>query len=245
MFGLVVRNLKIKYQRSTLGFLWTVLNPLLTVGLLTVVFTRVVRIPMENYWAFILVGYFVWNCLSQILNTGTHILAEHASLARSVSFPTETLIFGSAIARILEFSAELVLILLVVSVFHLQALPASFLLLPLLIVLQVLVGIGLCAIITTLSAFYYDVRHAVPILLTTLFYGSPVFYPATMVPEKFRTLYMLNPIACILTLYKTVVYEGRFPSLEMLLLTTLYSILIAWLGYAIYNRNRATFPEIV
>ena len=77
--NLVARNLKVKYQRSVLGFLWTLLNPLLTVGVLVMVFTFVVRVQIENYWAFLLSGYFVWNFISQSLNSATFVLAEHAS----------------------------------------------------------------------------------------------------------------------------------------------------------------------
>jgi lipopolysaccharide transport system permease protein len=245
LIGLIVRNLKVKYQRSALGFVWTLLNPLFTVILLTAVFTRVVRIPMEDYWAFMLTGYFVWNCVLQILNTGTNIMAEHASLARTVAFPSETLILGAAISRLVEFLAELVLILVVISVAHHGRAPASFLLVPLLAVQQFLFSIGLCAIIATISTFYYDARHALPIVLTMLFYISPVFYPASMVPEPIRPLYMVNPMAGLLTLYKNAVYEGQMPSALLLISVTLYSILIAWIGYAIFNRYKATFPEIV
>ena len=245
LHGLVVRNLKVKYQRSALGFLWTLLNPLFTVALLIAIFSHVVRIPMDNYWAFILVGYFVWNCVLQILNTGTHVMAEHASLARSVAFPTETLLFGAGIARLLEFAAALVLILAVVSVAHHHAVPLSFVLIPLLLVLQLLIGVGLCCIVATLSTFYYDVRHALPIALTTLFYVSPVFYPASMVPEKFRPIYLLNPIAGLLTLYRSVVYDGVMPSIGLLAFVTVSALLIAWIGYATFNRYKATFPEIV
>lgn len=242
--GLIVRNLKVKYQRSALGFVWTLLNPLFTVILLTAIFTRVVRIPMTDYWAFMLVGYFVWNCVLQILNAGTHIISEHASLARTVAFPSETLILGAAIARLVEFLAELSLILVIVSFAHHGRVPASFLLVPLLAVLQLLLSVGLCAIITTISTFYYDARHALPIALTTLFYISPIFYPASMVPESFRPFYMANPIAGLLTLYKNTIYDGQMPSPLLLAFVTMYSVLLAWIGYAIFNRYKATFPEI-
>ena len=78
LHSLVVRNLKVKYQRSLLGFVWTLVNPLLTVAILVVVFSHVVRIQVPHYWAFLLSGYFVWNFMLQTLNTGTWIFAEHS-----------------------------------------------------------------------------------------------------------------------------------------------------------------------
>src|SRR3954470_24007985 len=136
--GLVIRNLKVKYQRSLLGFVWTMLNPLLTVGILVLIFSHVVRIPLPHYWAFVLSGYFVWNCMLQTLNTGTYIFAEHSRLTRSVAFPSEILVFGAVGSRVVEFLAEIILIMVLLAGFHHFRVPASYALLPLLVILQIL-----------------------------------------------------------------------------------------------------------
>jgi ABC-type polysaccharide/polyol phosphate export permease len=243
--SLIVRNLKVKYQRSLLGFVWTLANPLLTVTILVVVFSHVVRIQIPNYWAFLLSGYFVWNFMLQTLNTGTYIFAEHSRLTRSIAFPSEILVFGAAGSRLLEYVAETVLILLALVLFHHDGVPASFLLLPLLLVLQLLLAVGLALPIATLSVFYYDVYHALPIALTTLFYLSPVFYPASMVPESARSLYFLNPIAGLLTLYHDIVYLGQMPPVSLLLGMSAAALAIYILGHAVFSRYAAVLPEIV
>ena len=243
--GLIVRNLKVKYQRSLLGFVWTLLNPLLTVAILVLVFSHVVRIPLPNYWAFVLSGYFVWNCILQTLNTGTYIFAEHSRLTRSVAFPSEILVFGAVGSRLVEFMAEITLIMAMLAVFHHSRIPASFALLPVLLVIQVLLVIGLALPIATLSVFYYDVQHALPIALTTLFYLSPVFYPAEMVPVAARSFYFLNPIAGLLTLYHEILYVGRMPSLSLLYGMIVAAVAIYAIGYAIFNRYASVFAEIV
>ncbi len=243
--SLVVRNLKVKYQRSLLGFVWTLVNPLLTVTILVVVFSHVVRIPVPDYWAFLLSGYFVWNFMLQTLNTGTYIFAEHSRLTRSVAFPSEILVFGAAGSRLLEFIAETSLILIALAVFHHHAVPVSFALLPLLVVMQLLIAIGLALPIATLSVFYYDVYHALPIALTTLFYLSPVFYPATMVPAAAQGLYFLNPIAGLLTLYHHVLYQGQLPPASLLLTMSVVALAIFVVGYGTFNRYAAVFAEII
>jgi lipopolysaccharide transport system permease protein len=242
---LIVRNLKVKYQRSLLGFVWTLLNPLLTVGILVLVFSHVVRIPLPDYWAFVLSGYFVWNCVLQTLNTGTYIFAEHSRLTRSVAFPSEILVFGAAGSRLLELVAEIMLILVLLVAFHHHQVPSSFALLPVLLAIQVFLVIGLALPIATLSVFYYDVHHALPIALTTLFYLSPVFYPADMVPQAVRPFYFLNPIAGLLTLYQEVLYAGRMPSATLLFGMIAAALLVYFIGYAIFNRYASVFPEIV
>jgi lipopolysaccharide transport system permease protein len=243
--GLVVRNLKVKYQRSLLGFVWTLVNPLLTVSILVIVFSHVVRIQVPHYWAFLLSGYFVWNFMLQTLNTGTWIFAEHSRLTRSVAFPSEILVFSAAGSRLIEFLAEISLILAAMILLHHHGVPASFALVPVLIVLQVVLAIGLALPIATLSVFYYDIYHALPIALTSLFYLSPVFYPASMVPESLRTLYFLNPVAGLLTLYHVVVYAGQWPSAGLLAGTCAATTLVWVLGYAIFHRYAASFAEIV
>jgi lipopolysaccharide transport system permease protein len=243
--GLIVRNLKVKYQRSLLGFVWTLVNPLMTVTILVVVFSHVVRLQVPQYWAFLLSGYFVWNFMLQTLSTGTWIFAEHSRLTRSVAFPSEILVFSAAGSRLIEFAAEISLILLATIVLHHHGVPSSYALIPLLVLIQVVLAIGLALPIATLSVFYHDVHHALPIALASLFYLSPVFYPASMVPEALQTLYFLNPIAGLLTLYHDVVYAGHWPSGRLLAGTALQAGVAYALGYAIFHRYASVFAEVV
>src|SRR5204862_4875743 len=139
-------------------------------------------------------------------------------------------------SRLIEFCAEIALILLALILLHHHRVPPSYALLPVLILLQLLIAIGLALPIATLSVFYYDVYHALPIALTTLFYLSPVFYPASLVPEAFRTLYFANPIAGLLTLYHDVVYAGQWPSAGLLAGPARQAAIIYTIGYAIFQR---------
>ena len=243
--GLIVRNLKVKYQRSMLGFIWTLLNPLLTIAVLTVVFTYFIKIRVPHYWAFVFSGYFVWNFMLQMISTATYVLAEHAPLRRSVAFPSEVLLFAAAASRLVEFAIEMAIAVLLLIVIHHEGVPASFVLLPLLVTLQVLLAIGLAFPVATLSVFYSDVQHAIPILLLMLFYLSPVFYPATMVPASLLPFYYLNPIAGLLTLYHDSLYGGHWPSPVLLASMTVASVGLCGLGYAIFNRYKRLFAEIV
>ena len=243
--SMIIRNLKVKYQRSLLGFVWTLFNPLFTVTILVVVFSHVVRIPVPHYWAFVLSGYFVWNCMLQTLNTGTYIFAEHSRLTRSVAFPSEILVFGAVGSRVVEFLAEIILIMVLLAGFHHFRIPASYALLPVLVILQILIAIGLALPIATLSVFYYDVQHALPIALTTLFYLSPVFYPVDMVPESMRPFYFINPMAGLLSLYHEILYLGRMPSLSLLLGVVAAALLVYSVGYAVFKRYASVYAEIV
>lgn len=242
---LVLRNLRVKYQRSFLGFVWTLLNPLLMVGVLYGVFGFVTRIQVADYWAFLLSGYFVWSFALQTLTAATSVLPEHAHVTRSLPLPGEALILATALSRLVEFLIEMTLVLGLLAAFHHHGAPGSFLWLPVLVVLQLALVLGLTLPIATASTFFHDIQHAVPIALMVLFYASPVFYPASMVPEAARPFYALNPFAGLLTLYHDVLYRGTSPDPATAALTAVEIALIAWIGYAIFRRYRALLPEIV
>ena len=180
----------------------------------------------------------------QTLNTGTYIFAEHSAAHSQRRLPSRSLVMGAVGSRC-GFLAEIALILVLLVAFHHHQVPASFALLPILLAIQVLLVIGLALPIATLSVFYYDVQHALPIALTTLFYLSPVFYPAQMVPEAARPFYFLNPIAGLLTLYHEILYAGRMPSFTLLFGMIAAALLVYVIGYAIFNRYCSVFSEIV
>jgi len=243
--SLVVRNLRVKYQRSALGFVWTLLNPLLTVAVLVLVFSLFLRIQIPHYWAFLVSGYFAWNYFQQMVSMSSWVLAEHASLRRSVAFPPEVLVLAASLARLVELSIELGLALLVLCLLHHHAVPASWVLLPLLLLLLWLVTLGLSFPVATLGAFYGDVQHALPIVLLILFYLSPVFYSAQHVPEAIRPFYFLNPLAGVLTLFQEVLYGGGWPAPRLLLGAAAGSFLLVAAGYASFHRFKAVFAELV
>ncbi|MFH1679555.1 MAG: ABC transporter permease [Candidatus Eisenbacteria bacterium] len=243
--SLVLRDLKVKYKRSVLGFLWTLLNPLLTVAILVAVFRVVIRIPLPHYWAFLLSGYFAWNAVQHMLLSASEILPSHAGLVRSVAFPKEVLLFGAAISRLFELVIEMLLILAVIALVHHQALPPGFLFTPLLLLILLMLTVGLMFPIATASVLFTDVRHTLPIVTTSLFYITPIFYPAEMVPASVRPFYFLNPFAGLITLFHQTIYEGRFPDGLLLLGTAAAAAVLFALGYAVFHRYKDICNELV
>jgi lipopolysaccharide transport system permease protein len=234
----------LKYRSSILGFVWTLLSPFAMMMVLVAVFSFVVRIRIDHYWAFLLSGYFVWVFIQNVLGASTGLLRDYSALRRSIPFPNEVALMGALGARLVEFGAALMLIVLVLAVFHHQAVPPSFILIPALIVLQALLVFALALPLCTLGLLYHDVEHAVPIVVGLLFYGSPIFYPASLVPDVVRDVYLLNPIAGLLTLYHSVLYEGVFPAPGLVLVTLITTLVLLFAGYAYFNRHRAVLPEI-
>jgi lipopolysaccharide transport system permease protein len=245
VYRLVLRNLNVKYQRSALGFLWTLIHPAVMAAVIITVFTQIVRIPVEQYWAFLISGFFVWNFLAQCINVGSLVLAEHANLVRSIAVSKELLIISAVLSRLVEFLIELAIVLVILAVFRHQGVPLAFVILPILIVLQTALAVGLALPIAAISVFYQDVQNALPALLLALFYLSPIFYPATLIPEGARSVYMLNPIAQMMVIYHAVIYGGEFPSLLEFGVLTFTIFVIAGLGYLFFLRRRDAISEIL
>ena len=243
--NLTAREFSLKYQRSLLGFGWTLLNPILTVTILLAVFTRVIRVPIPDYWAFLLSGYFAWHFMSYVLNSGGSMLLEYKAMIRSAPIPNEVPVLAHVFSRLLESAIEIAAVALLVAVAHHGSLPASYSLLPLLLAMQLLIATGLVLPVAAYSIFYFDVRQMLPIVLTAMFYVTPVFYSLDLVPQPFRYVLLLNPIAGLLSLYQSVLYEGRIPPAWALLAMSSVSIALAWIGYAIFNRKKSAFAEIM
>jgi ABC-type polysaccharide/polyol phosphate export permease len=245
IWGLVVRNVKVKYQRSLLGFVWTLVHPLVMVLVLALVFGLVVRIQIADYWAFLISGYFAWNYVSATMYAATYTLDEHSQVMRSIAFPHEALLVSSALSRLAEFLVELLLVIGLLALWLHHGVPVSFAALPLLLLLQFLLALGLQLPLATLAVFYRDVQHALPLLMSAIFYLSPVFYPASMVPEHLQGIYFLNPVAELLTLYQQVLYDGEWPAPGRIGMLTAKTAVILAFGLFVFNRCKHRFAEIL
>ena len=126
-----------------------------------------------DYWAFLISGLFAWNFIQRTLYHATTILRDHASLNRSVYFPPEILILSAPCRNWSEFLIELAIVTLVLVVFHHHAVPSSLILFPVIVAILLVMAIGLMFPLAVLSVLYYDLQHALPIVITSLFYICP------------------------------------------------------------------------
>lgn len=242
---LLVRNLKVRYQRSVLGFVWALLNPLATITILVAVFSYIIRIGVPHYWAFLVSGYFAWVFLLHTVTSASAVITDHSYLARGAAFPTEILVFAAAGARLIEFGIEMVLVMIVLAIFHHGGVPPSFALTPVLVVILTLLVLGLALPVASLAVFFHDVQHALPVALSMLAYVSPIFYPITLIPERVRDVFLINPVAILVSLFHGVLYQGQWPSLLHLMGATAMALAVYLLGYAGFRRHRAFIPETV
>jgi len=244
ILSLVARDLKIKYQGSAVGIAWTLLNPLLTVAILVTVFSHVIRIGIDHYWAFLLSGFFAWNFIQQNLFHATAVLQNHAALNRSVYFPREVLIIGAMLTKFVEFLMEFAIVLILLAVFYYPAVPSSLILLPWIVLVLLMMTVGLMFPLAAMAVYFRDVQQAVPIAMMSLFYLSPIFYPVEMIPETVRPFYYLNPLAGLIQLFHVVVFQGAWPTMTLLVSVSAVAVAVCLTGYLTFNHYKDVCVEI-
>jgi ABC-2 type transport system permease protein/lipopolysaccharide transport system permease protein len=234
--NMVVQELHVRYQRSILGFFWTLLNPLLMLATLSVVFSQLVGTPDERYPLFLLAGMVPWGLLSVSLNDSAQCIIANEGLIRKIYVPK------------LVFPLSRVLIALVTFVFSLGAMfllllplgarPSwSMLALPVIIGLFAIFTLGLSLIVATANTFFRDCGHLISVFLQAWYFVTPILYPASRFPEGRRWLFGLNPAYYFIELFHEVLYSGRWPGWGLWSTAAAIAAVSQGVGYAIFKSH--------
>ncbi len=242
--NLTLRELRGKYKRSVLGWTWSLLNPLSTVLIYSLVFAFFLKIEppvgdpsgLHNFALFLLCGLLVWNFLSATVNESMGALLGNGNLIKKVYFPREVLIVATVAALLVSFLIELSVLLVILAFFGNAAAFAWIPMLLVLVAIQTVFVLGIGLVLSVANVYFRDLKHLVTILLQALFYTAPIVYPLYLVPKEatvfgweipLRTLYELNPVVAFIGCYRNVLYDLRFPPVVDLL------YIVAWAGVSI------------
>jgi ABC-2 type transport system permease protein len=240
IFLLVQRDLRVRYRASILGYIWSMLNPLLYMAILTLVFSHVVKLKSDSYALFILSGIMVWNLLQQSLIIGMNSIVGSGHLLKKVSipgllFPTASLV-GVIVNFLLSFMPFIVICL------FLKAWPpVTLLLVPFLLVIFVAFIWGLAVCVASLNVRYRDIGHAMEPVMQMLFYATPIVYPVDVIPEKWRFLIELNPVTHFLSAFRGVMISGTVPPWDSLFVMTILAVISCFIGYLVYRKTNESF----
>lgn len=242
LWNLVKRDLKVRYKNSILGFFWSLLNPLLMMAVLTVVFSVVMRVPVERFPIFLLCGLLPWNFFSVSLSNASGSIVGGAGLLKKVYFPREVLPLSAVFANLVNFLLALAVFFPFFLVFHVH-LTWLALLLPVAVLLELLFTAGICLIFACLNVFYRDITQILEVMLLIWYFLSPVFYPTSMVPARYLPLYMLNPMAVFISFYRDLLFLGHLTVHEHIVYATLVSFLVMLAGLWMFGRFAHRFAE--
>jgi homopolymeric O-antigen transport system permease protein len=239
---LVVRDMKLRYERSVLGVLWAVVNPLAQLVVFVVVFKYVIRLEIPNYPLFVFSGVVAWNWTREALMRSAQAITGNRDLIRQPGFPLGLLPVVSLATPLIDLLIALPVVVLFV-VFGGGRLTVTILWLPVVIVLQFLLLQGLGYLVAASQVLFRDTGHLLGVVLMLGFYLTPVFYDVQNVPSGFRALAALNPMAHVVTAYRAVIMYGRLPDLRILAGLALLSAVLAWVGQRVFERASRHFAE--
>ncbi len=236
LWHLVVREFILQYKRSFLGVFWSLLLPVAQLLVLILIFQKVIPLNIAAYPLFLFCALLPWNWFSNCLNSASNVFTYNRDLVRKPNFEPYTLVIVNTLSNLLLFLIALPLLFLLM-LFYSKPFTLSLLILPLLIIIQSLLTIGVSLILATINSFYSDVQHMTGVLVMMLFFLTPVFYSYESVSETFRVLYFLNPMATLIQNYRLILFYGIFPGLNSMIFVSISSIVALIIGYVIYSRQ--------
>lgn len=253
--NLVVSEVKTRYKNSVLGFVWSLLNPLAMMLVFTVVFGVLwPNQQIENYPLYLLCGLLPWNFFSASVFSSTNSVLTNGNLVKKVYFPREVLPISSILAQLVNFLLALVVLFAAILIFRANFSPWLWTL-PLIILIQTCFTIGIGFVLSTLQVFYRDTQMVMEVVMLAWFFLTPVFYSAAQLPATYqvgnieipvqRILYILNPMASLINLYRDVLYYGYRTDIDFLVRTTLTALLALGFGYWFFTRYSDRFGEEV
>ena len=237
---LVNRDFRIKYQASVLGMLWSFLNPLLTMLVYLFVFSTLFRSNIEHFPVYLMTGIVLFNYFSDSTTLGLASIVVNRTLITKVYMPKMLYplakVLSSAINLMISFIPLAIVMLLSGVAFH-----KSLLLLPFVVIFIVLFCLGMSLILSTLDVFFRDIQFLWGVLITILNFLTPIFYPETIIPEAFRTIYHMNPLYQVMHFMRCITLDGVAPSPLSFLYCFLAGMIPLAIGVLVFRKNQDRF----
>ena len=239
---LIIRDIKIKYRRSYLGYIWSILNPLMTMTVLVIVFSQLFkRFDIDNFPLYLISGQIIFSFMAEATNMAVSSISNNASLIKKTYVPKYIFTLskvGSSLVNLLFSMGALLLVML----FTKATFSWNLLFFPFL-VLQVFVfvlGVGL--LLASMSVFFRDIQYLWGVILPMWMYLTPIFYPVSIIPESYRELYkMLNPMYWYVTQSRDIIVHARFPDTQLILMGSLFAIAVLCFGAWVFNKKQDEF----
>jgi lipopolysaccharide transport system permease protein len=243
--NLVLKDLKLKYRGSVIGFVWSLANPLLMVIIYTIAFTRIIKVGSEGFVFYLMLGLLAWTFFATSVGMATGAIADNGGLVKAVWFPRAILPAATVLFNLVQYLLTVLVFIPLLLAYYRIPLASSMLLFPVFVVLQALFTIGVALVLATGTAFFRDIRHLVEVGLAALFWGTPILYELSRVPDPLRGLILLTPLSPFVTAYHEIFFYRRWPEVTIWALTAGYACLALAFGLWLIVRYEDSFAERV
>src|SRR6266516_4224221 len=232
--NLVARDLKVRYKRSALGILWTMLNPLLLMIIFTIVFAQIFRVTVDHFTVYFLSAFVLWNFFAQATSWSTACLLSYGPLIKKIYLPKSIFVIATVLAGTVNLLISLVpLALIMLCVGHPFSPALAFLPVP--IFLATLFSLGLSLALAPLCVMFADIVQIYAVVLTAWMYLTPIIYPLNALPDHYRRLILANPMTHLVEAFRTPIYQGAIPSLHVMISASVAAVGTLVIGWVIFE----------
>lgn len=237
---LVARDIKIKYRRSVLGVLWTLLNPLCMMIVLSVVFSNLFKFDVENFPLYLLSGQIIFNFFSDATTSSMSAIINSSSLIKKIYVPKYLFVLSRVFSSFINLLASFTALLLVMVATRAELhWTVMLVFIPLGLIVLFSLGIGL--ILSAITVKFRDIMHLYSVFITALMYLTPVIYPLSILPDWLKPIVMANPITNILMMFRDVMLNNSFPNPWAVLLGVAETALALAVGLYVFYKNQDEF----
>jgi lipopolysaccharide transport system permease protein len=241
---LTQKDLKVRYKSNILGYLWSIGHPLAFAFVFFIAFKVVMKIQIEGYALFLITGLFPWQWFANSVNFSPMVFLNNASIIKKINFPRNVLPLTTVLQDTIHFILSIPVIVLFLYLYHKSPSLSWLYGVPLLLIIQLLMIYGISLAISSINLFFRDLERLTSIFTSMLFYFTPIIYPETMIPERFRHLVNFNPLSPLMVSWRNLFLKGTLET-SALIVSFIYSIAVFLIGYLVYRKLSWRFAEVV
>ena len=234
---LTSREIKRKYSRSYLGILWSVLNPLLSMAVISLIFSQLFKRSIDNYPIYYLTGFILWQLFTGATNAAMTALVDNKMILIKVKLPMEIFILARIYTALVNLGYSMMAYVVMLLVFQVKPNLTMFFF-PIIVFFLLVFTMGISFILAWAYVFFGDVKHLYSVLLTLWMYCSAIFYPVERLEGIIRKIIEINPIFNYIDSMRSIIMQGRLPSFEEIFRMVVWAVVIYFLGYYIFRKNR-------
>ena len=242
IWSLVRRELRGKYEKSVLGFLWAFLGPLFQILIYSIVFTGIFHNDMPNFYIYLMSGILPWTFFSDSLSQGTGAIIYNSEMVKKIYFPREVLVISEVLAKLVNM-----LLSFIVMAFFLIVSGVGFsfqlIFLPFIIIIETILCLGFSFFVSAVTVYFRDLEYVIQVVLMAWIWGTPIMYSIDSVSFPLRHILFLNPLTQVMICYHNILYFHQWTAMREFLIPLCEGLVILIVGYLVFNRTKKRFAE--
>lgn len=240
LVALTKKDVRLKYRRSYLGVLWSLLNPLFTMMVMTIVFSTLFKRNIDNFPVYLLTGKLIFDFNAQSTRSAMTSIVSNSALIRKIYIPKYIFPLSQVFSNCVNLFFSFIALILVMLATHASFYPTLFLAwIPLLYLL--VFSMGLSLFLSAVNVFFRDAFYLYSVILTAWTYFTPVFYPAEIIPEKYMIVLKLNPLYHMVSIFRSIVMNGSLCNLRKHVICIIYAVLMLTIGVIVFKKKQDQF----